>query len=398
MLKKIGRDNLLVMLSLLIWALGEGLWFNLRQILLRDLGATPQEIGLVGGIESAARMLLLIPTGYMIDRFGPRALMIGGWAIGIGCAALIALAPTWQALTVGLAVYATTAFVIPALSAYALMAAPPGSDPQRVLSVLYAAFPLGMVVSPALGGVIAGWLGSIRSLLWVAMGLYTLSTLVMALIRHIAPRPRDQKFHFAHLFGNRPFMGYVIYFALALSTLLVGFWLINIFMEETRRLPVETIGLLFSVFGIGTATLNLLIGRVNRRWSFPLALGVFWAAALILWQVSDQAGIGIGFYLMGAVYALRPTVLARLETVVKPEDRGMAFSVLEFMFALASALAATTAGQLYALTPAHDLPLIASLVAAPIMAAIWFGLGLGRTPASDLATGQPNASLAAGEN
>ena len=51
MLQSIGRDNRILMLALLLWALGEGLWVNLRPIYIEQLGATPSQVGLVLAID-----------------------------------------------------------------------------------------------------------------------------------------------------------------------------------------------------------------------------------------------------------------------------------------------------------------------------------------------------------
>src|SRR5574341_471023 len=155
MFKSLGRDHWLVMLSLLVWALGEGLWFNLRQILLEDLGASPAQIGTALMLEMVGRALPLIPAGYAIARFGPRAMMIAAWVGGILAVIVVAVAPTWQIATLGLALYAGTAFALPAFSAYALLA--PGRDgmasqnPHGLVPTIFASYPVGLIISPSLG-------------------------------------------------------------------------------------------------------------------------------------------------------------------------------------------------------------------------------------------------------
>src|SRR5512138_2084583 len=96
MFKVLQRDHWLLMASLLVWALGEGLWMNFRQLHLEQLGATPSQIGLALAFEAVARAALLIPAGYLIDRIGARQVMIASWLLGIAGLFIGGLAVTWQ--------------------------------------------------------------------------------------------------------------------------------------------------------------------------------------------------------------------------------------------------------------------------------------------------------------
>lgn len=371
MLKLLGRDNRLVMLALLMWALGEGLWYNLRQIYLAQLGATPGQIGTVLGLEGVARALLLIPAGFLSDRLGPRRIMLASWLVGIAGIALSALAPTWQWLIPGLMLYNVSGFVTPALSTYALLAIPNqeaiGAE-ERTLSLVYAAYPVGLIVSPALGGLIADQY-SIRVCLYLAIALSAASTIVMLATHHYVSSSRQATVHGQTLATNRPFRMLLIYYISAAAAFVVGFLLVQNFLHEVRGFPLRQIGVLFSILAIGTTLANLVLGRITLRWSFPILLGAIWVATLGVWRAYSPFVAGAAFLLLGAVYATRTLASAGIARVVKPHERGLSFGILETGLSLAVALDGKLAGELYAHNPAW--PLLFSLLVIPPMLGLW---------------------------
>lgn len=68
MLKSINRNNRLFMLGNFLFALSYGLWMNLRQPHLLNLGARPAEIGTVFALVAIAGGLLPLPAGMLADR------------------------------------------------------------------------------------------------------------------------------------------------------------------------------------------------------------------------------------------------------------------------------------------------------------------------------------------
>ncbi|MBN1428370.1 MAG: MFS transporter [Anaerolineae bacterium] len=237
MLKLLGRDHKLLMMSLLMWALGEGLWFNLRQLYLEQLGATPSQIGLAISIEAVARAVLLIPAGYLTDRFGARQVMIASWLTGIAGLLIGGLATTWQSFMPGMIVYALSGFAIPAISAYALSNLPEHSvhnHSQRVLTTIYTAYPIGLIVSPMLGGLIADQHG-IRTCLLIAATLSVVSLLIVLLTRHVTPHPIVGRRGGKGLLYNRTFIGLVFFYMFAMVPVYGGFALLPNFLGSTQN-------------------------------------------------------------------------------------------------------------------------------------------------------------------
>ncbi len=373
MLRVFGRNNLLLMFSLFVWALGEGMWINLRQLYLADLGASAGQVGTALAVESLARAALLIPAGYLTDRFGARLIVILSWVMGLAGPLLMIPARTWPAAVPGMAVYAASAFAIPSVSAMALLSLPDPDQPgisQRVLTAIFAAYPAGLIVSPTLGGLLADRLG-IRACLWIGAVLFTISLAVLLLTRDIAPAGRPPHQRRGDLLRSRQFVTRALYYGFASFSFLLALALAPNYLQEVRGFTLGSIGLLFSLMSLGTVLINLAVGRLPPRWNYPLVLGIAWLAVLGIWQAQGLPLAGLAFTGLGAVWTARTLGTAGIAGVVPPHDRGLAFGTADTLIALAIAAAARAAGVLYERTPSHDLPFIAALAGLIALGGLW---------------------------
>ena len=372
------RNHRLLMVALFIWALGEGLWYsNLRQLYLVELGAGEVQVGLALAIEAIARGSLPIPAGYLSDRFDRRTIMLASWFLGVVGVIAVALARSWQLAVPGLVIYAMSAFAAPSLSAFALESIEDHSVPgifDRVLTALFAAYPAGLIISPAVGGLLADAF-SIRTCLWISAGLFVLSTGVALLTRPTSPQAGAiEHSNGGPLWRNRQFVTLCIYFLLAFMVLYVGYQLLPNFLQEVRGFSYATIGLMFSLASVGTVVVNLAVGRMSPRWGFVAALAICWLALLGVWRIPSADWAAPAFVALGAFYTVKTLSTAAVARVVAPRNQGLAFGLMETIFSLALAGAAASAGRLYGLTSGHALPFEASLAIVPLMLVAWFAV------------------------
>ncbi len=380
MFKDLGPKNQRIMLALVIWGLGEGLWLNLRQLYLAELGAAPDQVGVALAVEGIMRAVLPIPAGYLADRAGPYRLMVLSWALGTVGPALMALAPDWRLVIPGMVIYGMSAFAVPAMNSYVLLSLPDQSLPgigDRAVTSVFASFYTGLIISPWIGGVIAN-ATSIQVSLWVGLALFVISTLVMLTAGGVAPPALESRGQPRRLLHNRLFIGISIYYMFALFSVQVGFPLAPNFVHEVRGFSLADIGLLLSIMSIGTVLLSVGLGRANPRWNFAAALGVAWLALVGLWSLSNFAGVAVAFLALGGVAVTRTLGTAGIARVVGPQNRALAFGVFETLSSMQIALAAWAAGGLYSLTPTHTLPFIAGIILAPLAITIWFAARLGQ--------------------
>lgn len=105
MFRSISRNNRLFMLGNFLFALSYGLWMNLRQIHLLDLGASPAEIGTVFALVAIAGGLLPLPAGMLADRIGPKRVILASWLLASAGALTAALAQTWPIAGAGYIIF-----------------------------------------------------------------------------------------------------------------------------------------------------------------------------------------------------------------------------------------------------------------------------------------------------
>ena len=68
------RDNRLMTLALFLWGAGEGLFLYILPLYMQQLGATPEEVGVVLALAAFLTACSFIPGGLLADHFDPKAL------------------------------------------------------------------------------------------------------------------------------------------------------------------------------------------------------------------------------------------------------------------------------------------------------------------------------------
>src|SRR6266566_1823490 len=185
------RDLRLLFFSLFLWTFGLGVYNYVWSLYLTQLNANPEQVGLVYSIGFFAAAISMIPGGILANKYDNRTLLIVGWAMSIPVPIMFYFSRTWSDVIPGLIILQLSAFNLPAMNAFigAL------GDQRRMSSAfgaVYSAFPLGLVVSPAVGSLFLSWL-SIRDLFWVSLALWTVSTIILFPVKRQPPREVDSK-------------------------------------------------------------------------------------------------------------------------------------------------------------------------------------------------------------
>src|SRR5437667_6678427 len=165
------RDLRLLFFSLFLWTFGLGVYNYVWSLYLTQLSANPEQVGLVYSICFFAVAISMIPGGILANKYDNRTLLIVVWAMSIPVPIMFYFSRTWPDVIPGLIILQLSAFNLPAMNAFigAL------GDQRRMSSAfgaVYSAFPLGLVLSPAVGSLLLGWL-SIRDRFWFSLAFWT---------------------------------------------------------------------------------------------------------------------------------------------------------------------------------------------------------------------------------
>jgi MFS family permease len=358
----LSRDNRLLAFSLFLWGAGDGLFFYIRPLYLKELGADPVAIGSILSLSFLANGLTHIPAGYLADRFGRKQLLIAGWVLGVAAAVVMYLAASLEVFVAGLVAYMFTGFVLAPINAYASEARGPQSV-QRALTLVSAGFWSGTVFSPALGGWIGRELG-LRTVFGIAVAAFVASTIAILPLRPqpLTP-PAAGESRYGPLLRNRRFIGFLGLVFAALAAMQLGIPFLPNFVAEVRGFDVSRIGLLGTVNSLGVVALNLTFGQRVPRRGFMLGQALLGLSVLLALSTTGLGWLGVAYFLQAGWNLSRGMAAAQVGRVVEAQEIGLAYGILETVTATTTILAPLAAGFLYERSPFLPLQISLGLIA-----------------------------------
>lgn len=340
---------LLLCISLFTWGIGEGLFFVFQPIYLAQLGANTMTIATVYSAFGAAMMVAHIPAGYLADRIGRKPLLIAAWASGLVATWVMALARTLPAFIIGMLLYGLTAFVSSPMNSY--VTAERGKlTPARAMTLMSAAFNLGAVIGPLTGGWIGDKVG-LRTVYFIAAGLFVISTAVLFFLKKQPREHHDPDAPAPSLFQNTRFIGLLgIIFVIMFTTYLPQPLTAN-FLENERGLSLSAIGLLGSINGLGNAVFNLLLGQFSSRLGLVLVQICVASFSMLIWRGTGLGWYAAGYFILGGYRTVRAFIFSTVRGLIHPSQMGLAYGVAETFNALGIVLAPLLAGAVYTRNP-----------------------------------------------
>ncbi len=354
------RDLRLVMASLFIWGIGEGMFLYFQPLYLQQLGADPLQIGAILGAASLAMTVAHIPAGALADQVGRKQLMVASWSMGLVATWIMFLARSLPLFIVGLLAYWTTSFVMSPMASY-VTAARGSWTVGRALTTVSAGFNLGATLGPLLGGQIAEQVG-LRAVYGTAAVLFVFSTLSVLAIRPQPLEPHDGGSRYRALLRRPRFLGFLGLCAAVVFALFLSWPLTPNFLQQVRGVTLAQIGLFGSLNALGVVVLNLSLGRLAPRSAYAVAQGLVGLSVLLLWQGSGAPWFALGYFLAGGLRTARSMVTATVETLVERSEMGLAYGLAETAQGAAMVLAAPLAGALYQQRPELPFPVSLGLI------------------------------------
>ena len=274
---RLQRDLRFLFLALFLWTFGLGLYNYVWPVYLRQLGASPDNIGLAFSVGYVAFAASMIPGAILSNRYDLRRVLIASWAFSIPTPIIYLIATSWQEATIGLVLLQLTSFGIPAFNAFIVA----NSEPERRSSAFGAtssAAPLGMVLSPLLGSLMLQWTG-LNGIFLLSFGLFSISTIVLLPIRKYPGKKEDFRIRL-----ERPRSREEVFLLGFITTSAFAFSLVSSFLplyyQDTFLLKPAVIQLMGAVQSAGAAIFAVVIGRraEARGRRNAMATGVLLAA------------------------------------------------------------------------------------------------------------------------
>jgi DHA1 family tetracycline resistance protein-like MFS transporter len=371
-------------LIVLIDLIGFGLVIPLLPFYAERFSATPQQVTILLATFSAMQMLAAPILGRLSDRAGRRVVLMTSMSAAALAYLWLAFADALWMLFAARALAGICAGNIAAAQAYIADVTPPEKR-ARGMGMIGAAFGLGFIIGPALGGVLAGHdlaTANLRAPGLLACGLSVVALLgVLFVLKEslpagLPPRPRKSR-----LVALRDALA-----RRSLARLLVVFFLAILAfggMEATFALwamaqfgwgPAQ-IGYIFTYIGVLSAVMQGgLIGRLTARFGEEkllvaglalIALGLLAlpAAHDLPMLVVAVSGLALG---MGA---MQPSLNSLISRRAGAEEQGEVLGVAQSVASLSRVLGPLLAGALFA-GLGRDSPFLAGMVLVVVAAAL----------------------------
>lgn len=362
------RNLLLVSVSLFAWGIGEGMFIYFQPIYLQQLGASPLLIGAILGGMGIGMAITQIPAGYLGDRFGRLPLMWFSWGMGTISTAVMALANHLNLFVVGLLIYGATSFVMAPMNSYITHARGNWSI-GRALTTASAAFNLGSVIGPMIGGTLAEESG-LKMVYTVATGILLIST-IMILFAQKQPIERHPKEEAkVHLTQNPRFLMMLgVLFLTILATYIPQPLTAN-FLQNVKGLSLSQIGTLGAIGSLGNAMLAIGFGTIHARIGFLVGQIAVLFASVIIWKGTGLPWYMLGYFFLGGFKICKSLSMALARPLIHAAQMGVAYGFMETVSSVAIIIAPPIAGYIYQIKPELVYPISAIVIALVFLISI----------------------------
>jgi len=255
------RDLRLTILAVLLYALGTGLFLQLLWVYALNLGASRFTVGVLNAIMLATIAVGNIPGAWAARRFRLKPVMVAAWWLTVPAGLTLFLAPSWPWLIPGLVIFGLAFANAPAMKSYIYLK----SEPSRVarnLTIVMGAYPLGLVVAPLVGGLIAAQVG-MRIVFLISTAFFVLSSLTITFIRDTHYHSAETPWSLRSLSRNRRFRRYLVFFLAGFLAVYVGQAFINPYLSQVHHQGYAALGVYSSLAALGAVVLTLAMGRAT---------------------------------------------------------------------------------------------------------------------------------------
>jgi len=347
------RDLRLLFLSLFLWTFGLGLYNYIWPLYLRDLQASPSDVGLVFSIGFLALALSMIPGGMLANKYELKALLIIGWAMSIPPPLMYYFARTWTDVLPGITLLQVSGFNVPAFNAYIAGAADKAKSASN-FGITWASAPLGVVFSPLVGSILLNWI-SLRGIFVLTFVFFSISTMVLFFIKPQPPLESDARSPRLEFPKSRREGFLLLYLAGAALAWSVASPFIPLYFQDALSLGPSIILLLGALQSLGAAVFAILLGRRAdaRSQGGTMALGLLLSSTGLVGVILTRnllLALPLVF-LIGSARAPSLVAYSILSTVRKGASRAGQFGFYLTLESLGFVSGSYLGGLLYTLTP-----------------------------------------------
>jgi MFS family permease len=362
-------------LSNIIGAFGEGLYFWVFPLYIKELGADYVQIGLVFSALYGASALTLLIGGVLADRFDRKKILITAWTPWVLAPLIYSFASNWPQLIPGAICWGISMIGVPAANAYIITAVADKRKMTATLSFVWAGYSFSYIFAPTVGG----YLATIMDMRWVlriAAILTGIATAVFFLLRSQRPQKTVGELQQPPTVSEdknplwHKMLLWSIFFGLITFFVSVGRTFVPTFLAERVGLDEFYVGLFGSINFAGMTFIGIAMGRLGDKWRKSNAISLcllFYTVSMVplLLLVRETALLMPMAFLLGSS-AVTGTLISSFVGSIAPENkRGLWVSVPQTFSLAAAFVAPYLAGYLYSFDPYYTFAV--SIIAIPFL-------------------------------
>ncbi|CAN2182895.1 MelB Na+/melibiose symporter and related transporters [Candidatus Nanopelagicaceae bacterium] len=346
-------------------AIGGGMTLSLLLVYLHDMrGFTNTFGGLLLAYGSIVSILASTPMGALVDRVGPKKVMIGGLLLNSAAAFSLSQVQThFQAVIVITGLNIAGQAIWPSQSVI-LTRVTPERDRPKIFGFNFMLLNLGLGVGGLLSSLIIqrGDLLSFQIMYWVDASTFLLYLLIVLTLRgeHVnkyIPKEHEPKTgSYKDLFEIKPlmFLGIagIILFTFGYGTIQAG---IPVFATQFLGLSPKWLGIIFGVNTLSIVLFQPLVMRVIEKYSkyaALIAVGLVWALSWVFVGIAPYLPLfasGIALSLSQLIFAVgemiqAPTIPTLANELAPEHIRGRANAWMSLQWSVSGVLGPAITG------------------------------------------------------
>jgi len=371
----LNRDLKILFVSNIFASFGDGLTIYLLPLFIRNLNASPENVGFLYSILVIASAITIIPGGYLADRYDRKMILVLAWAIWVPVPLFFVFATNWTQLCPAMFLYGVL-FSGPASSAY-IVGRAEKSKVTSTFTMLASAWGIGYTFAPTVAGYLAEAVG-MQTIFFLTTIFYFITMVATARISSQHPRQTEfsvetkKKATEAVAFKRWKIFYLSALFAAAMFVLSLMFPLVPQFLEDVHKYNTAEIGILGSFTYFGGSTLSLVVGKIGDKYGKTTCVSVSMfslAAALSIFVlVNNFALLILASFLRGASFPMWAFIGATIGSIAPTASRARWISVVQTIVQVVSILAPYVGGVLYVDSP--QTPFLMTIVASLLLAFI----------------------------
>jgi MFS family permease len=372
--KAITRDIWLICLSNIIGAFGEGLYFWVFPIYIKQLQADYVQIGLVFSALYGVSALAPFPGGFLADRFDRKKILILSWMPWAFAPLFYSFAGNWVQLIPGTICWGVSMIGVPAVNAYIITSTNDSKSLSSVLSLVWSSYSFSYIFAPAVGAFLATIIG-MQWVLRLSALLCAVATGVFLFLHSQHPRKKETEIKHRRLSSveERHLWHKVLlwsgFFTAITFFVTVGRTFVPTFLNEQVKLSEFYVGLFGSINFAGITFIGIAMGRLGDKWRKSRAISLcllFYAASMVpLLLIREPAILMFVAFFYGGSVVIGSLVSSFVGIIAPESKRGLWLSVPQTLSLLAAFAAPYLAGFLYALSPSYVF--VVSIIPMPFL-------------------------------